>query len=470
MGPLGLLNVMKYNNLYNENNLSIKICLALLLALCVSKAFADEKDQLLVPNFESKILTPLENERVRSLILRVGSKQEFYHLVLHKGSRLKSQKKAHTIKLNFSRSSKGYGLEGYLYDAVSGRKLKKVSKYDFGKEHIYPVSELALEVLFNLKPIAKLKEYNAKPPAREKFENEAQPTDAKMLAFRQRILDFKEGVAATYKEIEDKKQAQTPDELEGQSESGNKKKKKKSDINSQGVVAIETKEGPKKTSDIQKKQKWLKSTLFRAGLESQNFDVVDKILGTGEVQISTNIQYLNLGGELSYRPDSFRWLSAYFQGQLLYPVRSDDQVDAASAVDFSLGTSVDIEKIYTSVDLSLDKTTALFGALPSTGEGLKLSIFNIYWLGLKVRANVLPKLNLYAKVGSFLTAEGATESSVAKEFSASHSTIGATYETNSFIKDSLVDVSFSSLKFSNSATTITEGEAFNFRSSLVFLF
>ncbi len=153
----------------------------------------EAKERLVLPNFDSNLFTPLANEQLRSVLLRVSAKQQIYHLLLQDGELSSKSENLRSIDLDYTRIGRDrLRIEASIIDLKTGKKIKRVFKNEFHKRELLRTSELALEVLFNLKPDKLLnRPKRPKPVKRTNAIAPVPPKNENVIAFRERILSIK---------------------------------------------------------------------------------------------------------------------------------------------------------------------------------------------------------------------------------------------------------------------------------------
>lgn len=444
------------------------VALILLLLAMASPARAEnvlnpEDEQLLLQNFSSELFSAVENERIRSILIRVGARQQRYHLVFKSGLNELDKASMTGVDLKYSLLPSGQlSLEAFLYNIGNGKKVKRVSKDRFERPLLYQTTELALEALFNLLPPEKV----PPPPKRKKKKkikparkNQGRNFESAALPFRKRILGIKNDLAVEYKKLEEK------EDTISQSGQGDAKKEESAAsaraASSAPLAAALDEERPRKSS--KEKNPWSKSYALYGGLDFQSYDLTDRKGSVAEVDIQGNIVYLMAGIEARAKHSGFPWASFFIGGHALNPVVEDDQVESSPAINFSLGSRFYAKKIRSVFTAALKRETLNLALRPKIGEGLQLGKFNLTWLALRLAYDEGGKWQAFLESRSMLSAQEGNEHADAQGFQASSFGLGGSFKTDFIMKatEAVSEVRF--LSFSNSAVFPLEGEGLQFR-------
>jgi hypothetical protein len=340
-------------------------------------------DRLLVLPFKNKLLSNIENERVRSLMLRVSAKQQTYHLVFDKINK-NDKRKLNALDLQISSQRDLLTIDLRIKSIKNNKTIKRVRKNNFEKKLLFINLEKALFAIYNLDPQnltlsnTQKKKKNAvssKAAAKAALNAAADNKNKKQnLRFKERIKNFKKDIKKKFVAKEKER----------------KEKKKKQNSSSAKVVP------KKKDNKEEQKLKDAKtpdkaySTEFswRTGYSIQNFTSNDLVGSGSEVEIFTDFQYLYMGGDLIFNLLKFNGAQARLKFNYYFPVSSDEKVEPKPYYDFTILGRYPFAKLYSKLSLGLENTTMLFGSLPEFGAGVELFEYNINSLLLEYELEV----------------------------------------------------------------------------------
>lgn len=433
----------------------------LFLAVASGSARAQEveaKEQLVLPNFESKLFTPLANEQLRSVLLRVSAKQQMYHLLLQDGELSSKAENLRSIDLDYKRIGRDrLRIEASIIDLKSGKKIKRVFKNEFHKRELLRTSELALEVLFNLKPNRELiSPKKPKAVVKAKAKSPTPPKNENLIAFRERIVSIKGDIKKEFGALaEKKKQKEGSDD----GESANPRKKQNKSASGSGLFNKMKKEDDE-SEGFDPTKVWSFSYGGYFGFDSQNFETTDQKGTVAEVQIRTNLVYAVLGGDVALRSKKMPQLLMKGRAEYLIPVLEDDQVEGESALNFGLGLAYLFQKLPARLGIGFEKESLMFGSLPQVGEGLELAVYELYWTSVQGQLDLGKNWNVFIG-GSFLvSAQSGNEFSNPEDFEAAKFEAGARFDSSWLWDNSRFLGTVSTLDFVNQYGFGTEGSRF----------